>query len=238
MPKDNESLSDRVGHVAQFVGTYATQKAAAEDLGLSPSQLSKALNVEAATPGRLATVEGAIAQRKLRARGSDEVERETSQALGLIETGGRVPPGYTRVLEILIEPSASDVWDVGTEEEVEAEEAPSDTFFPDWYIRSEYGVSPDRIRFARVRGDSMTPTILPGQRLVVALLPPGSTLRDGVVYLIVGPGGAQVKRLIIEPDHVHVWSDNPDRPRFRVGLETFERDYRVVAVVLETNQKL
>ena len=127
---------------------------------------------------------------------------------------------------------------MGTEEDVEPEETPSDTIFPDWYIRSEYGVSPDRIRFVRVRGDSMVPTVSPGQRLVVALLFDGYTLRDSSVYIIVGPGGAQVKRLMIEPGHVHVWSDNPDRPRFRVNLETFYRDYKVVAIVLETSVKL
>ncbi|MEO0559412.1 MAG: S24 family peptidase [Bacteroidota bacterium] len=159
-------------------------------------------------------------------------------AISATENGGLVPPGYTRVPEILIEPSASDAWDSGTIEEVAVEEQPSDTIFPDWYIRSEYGVSPERIRFVRVRGDSMVPTIAPGQRLVVALLAPGTTLRDGAIYILVGPGGAQVKRLIMEPDHIHVWSDNPDRPRFKVALATFSKDYTVVAVVLEANLKL
>ena len=167
-----------------------------------------------------------------------ETGAPTTTAVDAPDLSEPAPAGHTRVIEILIEPSASEVWDVGTDEDVLPEEAPSSTIFPDWYIRSEYGVSPERIRFARVRGDSMEPTIRPGQRLVVALLPEGSTLRDSTIYLIHGPGGAQVKRLLIEPDHIHVWSDNPDRPRFKVPLETFERDYRVVAVVLETNNKL
>ena len=170
--------------------------------------------------------------------GAPLAEPPASPALSADENGGVVPPGYTRVPEILIEPSASEVWDVGNEEEVTPEEAPSDTILPDWYIRSEYGVSPDRIRYVRVKGDSMIPTLMPGERLVVAMLWDGYTLRDSAIYILVGPGGAQVKRLILEPGQVMIWSDNPDRPRFPVKLSTFRTDYRVVAVVLEKNQKL
>ena len=233
------AFSRGIGVSAQMVGKYLAGStpsadkvgAIASTLGVGESEVLAALNgsVEDVNPGGSDTdssPDGA------------ETGDPLSPALDELDPMLPAPPGHTRVMEILIEPSASEVWDVGTEEEVVPEQAPSNTIFPDWYIRSEYGVSPDRIRFARVRGDSMEPTIRPGQRLVVALLPEGSTLRDSTIYLIHGPGGAQVKRLLIEPDHIHVWSDNPDRPRFKVKLETFERDYRVVAVVLETNNKL
>ena len=228
-------IQTRISAIEDFVDSFALKKDAASAMGFSPSQLSKLLNPATATPGRLDSAEGAIALWKLKQ--APQAERP-DPSLSVSENGGIVPAGYTRVPEILIEPSASEVWDIGSEEDVTPEEQPSDTIYPDWYIRSEYGVSPDRIRFVRVRGDSMLPTIAPGQRLVVALLAPGSTLRDSAIYILVGPGGAQVKRLIQEPDHIHVWSDNPDRPRFKVRLATFSKDYTVVAVVLEANLKL
>ena len=230
----------RLARVQTVSKRYDTQKAFSDAIGMSESRVSKALSERTSTERKLAPIEAELTVRNL--WGDEPAEAEVksvdSPALSADENGGVVPTGYTRVPEILIEPSAAEVWDVGTEEDIVPEEQPSDTIFPDWYIRSEYGVSPERIRFVRVRGDSMLPTIAPGQRLVVALLQPGTTLRDSAIYILVGPGGAQVKRLIMEPDHIHVWSDNPDRPRFKVRLATFSKDYTVVAVVLEANLKL
>ena len=219
---------------------FASDNVAADEIGLAYTTLRRALRPESSSVEKEATWSKRLDQveSKLKAWRAESTEATGTPALSADENGGLVPEGYTRVPEILIEPSAAEVWDVGTDEDIVPEEQPSDTIFPDWYIRSEYGVSPDRIRFVRVRGDSMLPTIAPGQRLVVALLAPGTTLRDSAVYILVGPGGAQVKRLIMEPDHIHVWSDNPDRPRFKVALATFSKDYTVVAVVLEANLKL
>ena len=210
---------------------------------MQESRVSKALSERTSTVRKLAPLESAITYgglwSRIGATASDATAAgDGSPALSASETRGVVPEGYTRVPEVLIEPSASEVWDVGNEEEVFPEERPSDVIYPDWYIRSEYGVSPERIRFIRVKGDSMVSTLMPGERLVIALLHDGYTLRDSAIYVIVGPGGAQVKRLILEPGQVTVWSDNPNRPRFPVKLATFRQDYRIVAVVLEKNQKL
>lgn len=114
---------------------------------------------------------------------------------------------------------------------------PSGVNLPGWYIRSEYGVDPERCVYIRCPGNSMVPTIQPGQRGLFALLWPGSSIKDGRIYAIDAPGGGIVKRLYIEPDHVHVWSDNPDAPRYRIQHEVFERDYTLRAVLLETPQR-
>jgi phage repressor protein C with HTH and peptisase S24 domain len=121
--------------------------------------------------------------------------------------------------------------------EVALERVSGEVTMPDWYIRTEYGMDPERLRFVRARGSSMEPTIMPGQRMLVGLWQ-GETLRDGWVYVIYGPGGLQVKRLFIEPGNIRIWSDNPEAPRFKVPLRTFTREYRIVAVALEINRKL
>ena len=136
---------------------------------------------------------------------------------------------------VTIEPAASDN---GNELDVEIEEVEGDTWLPDWWIIQEYGMSPERIRYVRVRGDSMKETILPGQRLTIGLVPPGHVVADGHVYVFRGPGGVLIKRLYVLPEHIHVWSDNEKAPRYQVPLEVFSRDYRIAAVALEISSKL
>ena len=118
---------------------------------------------------------------------------------------------------------------------------PSGVFLPDTYIRQVYGVSPDRVFYLHGRGRSMMPTIMPGQRVMIALLVAGSPIRDGLIYVIdyaAAPlGGVLVKRLELEPDHVRVVSDNPDVDDYRVPFEVWQRDYELRAVVLETAQR-
>lgn len=120
----------------------------------------------------------------------------------------------------------------------EAAFEPSGTRLPEWYIRREYGVSPERVFYMQARGDSMVPTILPGQRVLVALLTPGTEVRDGLVYIVRSPGGILVKRLRLEPDHVRVSSDNPLYEGYLVGLARWQDEYVVLAVVLELSLRL
>lgn len=115
---------------------------------------------------------------------------------------------------------------------------PSGVFLPDSYIRQVYGVSPDRVLYIHSRGRSMVPTIMPGQRVMIALLYPGASIRDGLIYVInyaAAPlGGVLVKRLELLPDHVNVVSDNDDVEDYQVPFEVWQRDYQLRAVVLET----
>lgn len=115
---------------------------------------------------------------------------------------------------------------------------PSGVFLPKDYVRQMYGVSPDRVYYIHGRGRSMVPTIMPGQRMMIALLHPGTAIRDGLIYVIdyaAAPlGGVLVKRLELTPDHVNVVSDNDDVADYLVPFEVWQRDYQLRAVVLET----
>lgn len=124
-------------------------------------------------------------------------------------------------------------------------EAPSDeeqwvgrVYLPAAYIRHEYGVDPADVFVLRGRGTSMMPTILPGQRVVVARFHAGMRLRDGLVYALSTEYGAMLKRLFFEPGGVYVKSDNPEAPSYRVPWPDFEAGYRVVAYALEVGTRL
>jgi transcriptional regulator with XRE-family HTH domain len=160
----------------------------------------------------------------------------------------RTPPreltdgDIVHIQEIMVEAHAGE----GTDPEAYALEVVNGQLrLPRWYIRAEYGVEPERVRQIRVRGDSMVPTLQPGQRLLVAIWE-DSRIQDGLVYVLNGPGGVQIKRLYIEEEgandhtvtYVRVWSDNAEAPRYRVTAERFDAEYRVVAVALEINRKL
>lgn len=58
-------LSDRIAAVRAFVEDFGSQKDAADAIGISQPNLSKALNPEKSTAGRLDTVEGLIARWQL-----------------------------------------------------------------------------------------------------------------------------------------------------------------------------
>lgn len=111
---------------------------------------------------------------------------------------------------------------------------------PASYIRQEYGVSPERVLYMWARGTSMVPTISPGQRVMIAMLPDGTQVRDGLIYVArfagspSGLGAIIVKRLQIHPDHVEVVADNPAVDNYLVPYEVWDRDYTLLAVVLET----
>ena len=111
---------------------------------------------------------------------------------------------------------------------------------PASYIRQEYGVSPDRVLYIWGRGTSMVPTINPGQRVMIALLPEATQVRDGLIYVVrfagseTGLSAILVKRLYVTPDHIHVHADNDDVEDYFVPYEVWDRDYALLALVLET----
>ena len=115
---------------------------------------------------------------------------------------------------------------------------PSGVRLPPTYIRQVYGVDPERVWYIHARGNSMWPTIQPGQRVMIALvLEEVTPVRDGLIYVVRAPGGIIIKRLRLEPDYVVVTSDNPDVDAYRVPNEVWDRDYTVRAIVLETAQR-
>ena len=105
-------------------------------------------------------------------------------------------------------------------------------------MRREYSVAPSRIKEISIHGNSMVPTIQPGERIKVALWE-DEPLRDGLIYLILGPLGLMVKRLRFDKNQLHITSDNAhEYPPYSVSREEFERDYRVVAFAVEMSRKL
>ncbi|MEL6706084.1 MAG: S24 family peptidase, partial [Bacteroidota bacterium] len=110
----------------------------------------------------------------------------------------------------------------------ELEDQGGEVYYPGWFIRSEFGIEPQRLKTVRVVGTSMMPTLLPGSRVYVALQN-GDPLRDGGVYVLLSPDGLLIKRLFFEQRedasrHVLIHSDNPDAPSYTVPAEVFGRD--------------
>ncbi|MCS3669282.1 transcriptional regulator with XRE-family HTH domain [Salinibacter ruber] len=111
------------------------------------------------------------------------------------------------------------------------------------YIRSEYGIHPERLVVMRVRGRSMLDTLRPGQK-VLAVRQEGQDLEDDVIYALRGPLGFTVKRLRFDRKEagpvIWIWPDNPEQEDQRrcLNLNDFEEEYTVVAKALEVRQKL
>lgn len=82
------AIENRIARIRAFVGDFPTQKDAAEALGVSPPQLSKALSPSSTSEGRLDSIEAAIARRKLEAIERGEAREESK--------GGLVVPGASR----------------------------------------------------------------------------------------------------------------------------------------------
>ncbi|MEO0558193.1 MAG: S24 family peptidase [Bacteroidota bacterium] len=124
-------------------------------------------------------------------------------------------------------------------EHVELE--PSNVNLPAEYIRSEYKVSPERVFYISGAGNSMVPTILPGQRVMIALLPETTPVRDSLIYIIEylgsSPSSVIVKRLHIHPGKIEVAADNPEIDSYFIPLDVWQAEYRLRAVVLETAQR-
>lgn len=111
------------------------------------------------------------------------------------------------------------------------------------YVRSEYGVDPERLVLMRVRGLGMADTLRPGQT-VLAARHEGEDLEDDVIYGLRGPLGFTVKRLRFDRKEgtpvIWIWPDNPELEDQRRCLELseLEEEYDVVAKALEVRQKL
>lgn len=89
-PQATKPLSERYDAVFAFVQTFRTDKEAGEALGLSPSQMSKLLNPDTATRGRLSSAEGAIALWRQTTGKVDGGQRRKRS-----RTQDAIRPGYT-----------------------------------------------------------------------------------------------------------------------------------------------
>lgn len=231
--------SERKRRKSQFAKILEEKKISASDaaklLGLSDKTISRYLDPNNENAPRQAYLD--ILSNVDVSESESEVTRGVSEPDG---DDGQPQPGRLVEIPLLVDISAAAHGPNGgflVDTEF-AELEPSGVFLPDSYIRQVYGVSPDRVWYIHGRGDSMWPTISPGQRVMIALLPEGTQIRDGLIYIInyAGSplGSVLVKRLRLLPDHVKVIADNPEVEDYLVPFEVWDRDYAVRAVVLET----
>ncbi|KQY71333.1 phage repressor protein [Ensifer sp. Root142] len=93
---------------------------------------------------------------------------------------------------------------------------------PESYLRNEAKVSPGFTLIMEIVGDSMMPTYLPGDRVIVDLAQ-NSMLTDTVYAISDGQTEPQIKRLqrvpFSDPPQVRIISDNPALETFTVELE-------------------
>ena len=133
--------------------------------------------------------------------------------------------------------------EMGAGEDVDTDTINGNLVLPRSYIRSEYGVRPERLVIMRVRGRSMVDTLQPGQK-VLAARQQGQDLENDTIYGLRSSLGFSVKRLRFdwEGNERVIWilSDNPEQSDQNLYLtrSEFEQEYDVVAKALEVGQKL
>lgn len=82
-------------------------------------------------------------------------------------------------------------------------------FRADWY--KSKGYRPERLLALRVAGESMIPSLWPGDLIVVNT--ESTTPKDGNPYLVAYYGEITVKRLVMDAGQWWLTSDNPDQRR-------------------------
>ena len=105
------------------------------------------------------------------------------------------------------------------------------------FIRREYGVPPQRVRTLPVRGDSMVRTIMPGDRVRVALWD-GEPMWERKIYVLRGPLGLTIKRWNVRGDNIELQADNPEVEGYTITPEDWEDKWTVVAWLLEVIKPL
>jgi phage repressor protein C with HTH and peptisase S24 domain len=104
------------------------------------------------------------------------------------------------------------------------------------WLRQELNVNPAEMSMIYVRGDSMQPTIMDGDMLLVSSQV--EQIRDGI-YISRYDGLLQVKRLQRQPKGViRVSSDNSAYDPFSVSLQDEGADFAIVGRVVWVGRKL
>jgi phage repressor protein C with HTH and peptisase S24 domain len=136
---------------------------------------------------------------------------------------------YVRIDTVAVEASA------GGGAEVDFEIVTDHTYLPRWYVQEVIGAQPGQeVKRIRVTGNSMEPTLRPGDHVYCVLFEPGQEPVDGTVCFIRCPYGLIVKRLRFSVDsqgdgqpryQVTLVSDNPEYPEDTLPLDVFRRDF-------------
>lgn len=131
----------------------------------------------------------------------------TPEALGVRDQHGEDEKDLVRVPRLSVGASA------GPGAHVNAEEAFGHIAFDPRWLRQLGGSSPSRLRFIRVQGDSMSPTLSDGDDILVDEGDATDRLRDGI-YILRTEDSLMVKRLALSPANrtLTIKSDNPAYP--------------------------
>lgn len=135
--------------------------------------------------------------------------------------------------------------------EVQDESITGLTWWPRALLRDAFGVDdPLRVRRITVTGDSNWPTLQSGQKCYAVLLEADDAPVNGAFYLIAGPYGLLVKRVVVgsvddgdggKRYQVTLRCDNEDKrayPDEIYPLEVFRQDFRLVAHVPRAERAL
>lgn len=118
---------------------------------------------------------------------------------------------------------------------IDSEQLADSMAFRSAWIR-ELGLRPDALALISTRGDSMTPTLRPGDMLLIDLS--GSAVREDAIYAIHNDGGLVVKRVQKLCDgSIVIKSDNPAYQNQTVEKERLET-VRIVGRVVWVGRRL
>jgi phage repressor protein C with HTH and peptisase S24 domain len=119
---------------------------------------------------------------------------------------------------------------------VEVEEVEDVLAISKFWIRNELRVSPASLNLIHVRGDSMVPTLSPGDLVLVDRS--DTAIVDGV-YVLRLDGMLLIKRLQRFPASVvKIVSDNPAYETFEINLNKLTEEFTIIGRVVWAGQKL
>jgi len=127
----------------------------------------------------------------------------------------------------------------GTGEPLWDEEVEGYVHYDKNQIRRETGADPNRIAYFPIAGNSMEPTLTPGDRALVARYD-GEPLQDGSIYVFRNHRrGTIVKRVYWEDSAtLRLQSDNDEGPTIKIDYESDGEDWNVLGRVLRVEKHL
>ena len=107
------------------------------------------------------------------------------------------------------------------------------------FLRRELGIDAEkRLALIDVAGSSMWPTLLPGDRLLVAEHN-GDPVLDSAIYVLRNRhGGVVVKRLYIRAGKIQMRGDNEDKPSGEINPLDEDVEWYIIARALHFERRL
>lgn len=103
--------------------------------------------------------------------------------------------------------------------------------------KQQYGVDPSLLLDFHVSGDSMAPTIQPGDQ-VRAVLWDCRSPNDGTVCIIRGPVCFLIRRIRLSGEQILLMGDNPEVPDREIPRDKWKEEFEAIARILEVRRAL